>query len=122
MRRTSRFTALALIGASILLCGCGQAPGSAASAGMTPSPSRYRGVEKCVVRVTSAWSPAEALANLIGEFAQACGHRFRGRYFPECPGHGHAASLDLGPGEVILRCPDSAEVVEQLVSCARNSL
>jgi len=42
-----------------------------------------------VLGLDSRFSPAAALGNLIIELGAACHHAFRGKVFPECPGHPH---------------------------------
>jgi len=60
----------------------------------------------CVLGLDSRWSPATALGNLIDELSAACHGEFRGRFFPDCPGHDHPAATKVDGGVVVLQCPD----------------
>lgn len=48
---------------------------------------------------------AAALAELISDLSDACHGQFRGRAFPECPGHDHAALISVVADDVVLTCP-----------------
>ncbi len=68
-----------------------------------------------VLTVEPQWPPALALANLLLELAAATHGEFRGRPFPECPGHSHPAGVDVAGDLVVLRCPADAHAVATLV-------
>ncbi len=74
------------------------APGNSATVGVDPTSS-----------------PAAALGDLIVELGAACHHRFRGRPFPECPGHNHAAQVEVDGGVVLLRCPADPAAFTELI-------
>ena len=58
-----------------------------------------------VLSVDPRSAPAAALGNLIVQLAAACQHNFRGRAFPECPGHSHPADVRVDGKAVVLACP-----------------
>lgn len=60
-----------------------------------------------VLGLDSRSSPTAALGDLIAELGAACGHEFRGRCFPECPGHDHPADVRVDDKVVVLVCPQS---------------
>ena len=63
------------------------------------------------LRLDAAWQPVEALGNLIADLHEVCGGKFEGRWFPECPGHDHAAEIAAAADAVIIRCPVSNATV-----------
>lgn len=67
-----------------------------------------------VLRVDAGWTPADALANLIAGLSALCGNRFRGSWFPPCPGHEHCGEVDVD-GDVTISCPDSGRITRRLV-------
>lgn len=71
-----------------------------------------------VLGVDSRSSPAAALGELIVELGAACGHEFRGRYFPECPGHDHPADVRVDDDVVVLVCADDDRENATLVPAA----
>jgi hypothetical protein len=58
-----------------------------------------------VLHVNASRSPVEALSDLISELAGATGGTFRGRPFPDCPGHDHPSRVAIEGSAVFLRCP-----------------
>lgn len=69
---------------------------------------------ECILGVNPGWSSISVLANLIAELAGACGHQFRGRWFPNCPGHEHPAGISTGDESVRLTCPETGLLVADL--------
>lgn len=59
-----------------------------------------------VLGLDSRSSRAAALGDLIVELSAACHHKFRGRFFPECPGHAHPADVRVDGDVVVLVCPN----------------
>lgn len=57
-----------------------------------------------VLSVDPSSAPAAALGSLIVQLAAACDHNFRGRAFPECPGHSHPANIRVDREVVVLAC------------------
>jgi hypothetical protein len=89
--------------------------------GLSMAPHRPRRVivrigpgNECTIGINPDWSPVETLAHILTALSDACGHRFRGTWFPTCPGHAHAAAITAEPDAVELRCPDTSAVVDQL--------
>ncbi len=70
---------------------------------------------RCALGINLRWSRVEALANLIEELAHACGHRFRGSWFPKCRDHLHAANTTISDGKVALICPVDGTTVDTIV-------
>lgn len=58
-----------------------------------------------VFSVDPGLAAAPALAEMITHLAAACQHEFRGRAFPECSGHTHAAQVEVDGDVVVLACP-----------------
>jgi hypothetical protein len=69
---------------------------------------------ECSLGVNPEWSVIGTLAHLIAELSTACGHRFRGAWFPSCPGHDHAANTDTDEDAVVLRCPQDGHEIARL--------
>lgn len=67
-------------------------------------------------RIQSTDSPVAALALLLEHLADHSGASalFRGRAFPPCPGHDHPADIEVEDDLVLLRCPETDEVVTRL--------
>lgn len=63
-------------------------------------------------------SRAAALGNLIIELSAACHHKFRGRFFPECPGHDHPADVKVDGEVVLLLCPEDQHENVRLIPAA----
>lgn len=89
--------------------------------GLSMAPHRPRRVivrigpgNQCVIGFDPDWSPVHTLAHLIDSLSGACGHRFRGAWFPPCPGHDHAADVQESDATVVLRCPATGAIVAQL--------
>jgi hypothetical protein len=89
--------------------------------GMSMAPHRPRRVivriaagNQCVIGINPDWSPTHTLAHLLEALGGACGHQFRGAWFPPCPGHDHAASVVEGVDVVAFRCPDSGATVAMI--------
>lgn len=89
--------------------------------GLSMAPHRPRRVivrigagNQCVIGIAPDWTPAYTLAYLIDALGCACGHRFRGYWFPPCPGHEHAAGVEEADGAVTLRCPDTGKAAVRL--------
>jgi hypothetical protein len=68
------------------------------------------------VDVGGSDSPAETLARLLDQFSEygSEDERFWGRAFPRCPGHQHPARVTVEEPDVVLRCPDTDEVVGRI--------
>lgn len=58
-----------------------------------------------VFTISPRGSPASTLSNLITGLSGACHGEFRGRPFPDCPGHEHRANVEVEGDLVVLRCP-----------------
>jgi hypothetical protein len=90
--------------------------------GLSMQPHRPRRVtvrisadNRCLIGVNPDWSPVITLAHLVTALGDSCGHRFRGVWFPPCPRHPHAATVDIDGDTVVLRCPDSGWTVQRLI-------
>lgn len=60
-------------------------------------------------------TPVQALARLIDGLGNASeSDRFWGEPFPPCPGHPHAAAVSEEGEDVVLRCPDTREVIDRI--------
>jgi len=72
---------------------------------------------ECRIGINPDWSAASTLAHIITSLTGACGHRFRGSWYPRCPGHQHQATAeaDDDDGVVVLPCPDTGHVVHGLM-------
>jgi hypothetical protein len=70
---------------------------------------------ECALGVNPEWSVLGALGNLIAELSAACGHKYRGVWFPDCPGHDHPADIETADDAVILRCPTHHNEVSRIV-------
>jgi hypothetical protein len=69
------------------------------------------------IYVSSAWTAARALAHLIDGLAENSSESggFWARPFPACAtGHRHPADVDAEADEVVLRCPQTREVVGRI--------
>jgi hypothetical protein len=85
--------------------------------GLSMAPHRPRRVivriepgNQCIIGINPDWTPVHTLAHLVDALGGACGHRFRGRWFPPCPGHDHPAQVNETDEAVVLRCPDTGLV------------
>jgi len=58
-------------------------------------------------------TPSEALADLVVELGEVTHGQFRSHYFPDCPGHGHAAVASPSGALVTFTCPVEARVVAE---------
>lgn len=74
-----------------------------------------------VFGLDSRSSRAAALGNLIVELGAACQHMFRGKFFPECPGHSHPAEVKVQGDAVLLVCPDDEHENATLLPDARKA-
>lgn len=69
------------------------------------------------IYVDSAWTPVRALAQLIDTLSEHSSESggFRAQPFPPCAtGHRHPARVEAGDESVVLRCPDTGQVVRQI--------
>jgi hypothetical protein len=89
--------------------------------GLSMAPHRPRRVivrigagNQCIVGIDPDWRPVHVLSHLVEALGGACGHQFRGAWFPPCPGHDHAAQVDEADDAVLLRCPDTGQVAMRL--------
>ena len=69
---------------------------------------------ECRIGINPHWTPTHTLAHLMDALGGACGHQFRGTWFPPCPGHPHPAQVSEADDAGILRCPDTGRVVSRL--------
>lgn len=68
------------------------------------------------VGVDGRETAAAALATMLGqlsEYASETGALW-GRPVPACPGHPHPALVEAGDDDVLLRCPQTGEVVDRI--------
>jgi hypothetical protein len=72
------------------------------------------------IRLVATMSAAEAIEALVDGLSGTDETRqFRDQAFPPCPGHPHAARLEeTGAGELVLRCPETHEIVGRFVTAA----
>ena len=89
--------------------------------GLSMAPHRPRRVtvrigpgNQSAIGIDPDWTPVHTLAHLVDALGGACGHRFRGTWFPPCPGHEHPAVVEEADDAVLLRCPDTGRVVSRL--------
>jgi len=69
------------------------------------------------IYVQGSWTPVRALAQLIDGLAENSSESkgFWSRPFPPCAsGHRHPAGVDADTDDVVLRCPDTGDVVERI--------
>lgn len=69
------------------------------------------------ISLNNAMSPVEALAHLIDRLGQYAAEQKDawGKPFPACPGHAHPAQVsESTPEAVVLRCPETREIVAQI--------
>jgi hypothetical protein len=68
------------------------------------------------VHVSSADSAAEVVAQILDQLSEYGSETERswGRAFPPCPGHPHPADIIIEEPVVVLRCPDTDEVVARI--------
>jgi hypothetical protein len=68
------------------------------------------------VYASAADSYAETLARIIDQLSEygSESERFWGRAIPPCPGHSHPARVTVEEPVVVLRCPDTGDVVARI--------
>jgi hypothetical protein len=69
------------------------------------------------IHLDSGHTPVEALQHLIDHLDEASETKtFWGQAFPRCvPGHVHPAQVEADSSAVVLRCPQTSQVVQRLV-------
>lgn len=89
--------------------------------GLSMAPHRPRRVivrigpdNQCVIGINPDWTPVHTLAHLLDALGGASEHRFRGTWFPPCPGHDHPAHVGEADDAVMLHCPGTGRVAMRL--------
>ncbi len=72
------------------------------------------------VWISADASPVAALAELVDHLDDASEtEQYWGRAVPACPGHQHRARVEIDGTDVVLRCPESGEVVRRITPDVR---